>query len=151
MGGTVRVPSARFIQVLGFAVHLASLLLPFGSFKCDAPQPFFSLECALPGLFYLALPLSAPSADRYFAIASCWALAIGVGLLAAATRRLRRTGWFAWLALPAAFLAAMLVAPPSRWLGPVCAILGQVLILAGGVLGVVSRATRTLEGTPART
>jgi hypothetical protein len=140
--------TARAFVVVGDALHLAALLLPLVSFKCDAPQSLFSLECAIPGYLYLALPLFGP-ADHVllFLLVCCWASAVLVGLLASLTDRLLLTGWFASLLVLPTYLTAIVVVPPDRLLGPICSTVGAALVLLGAIIGFASRKAPRSTGT----
>ncbi len=131
---------ARAFVLAGSATHLASLLLPFVSFKCEAPQPFFSLACAIPGYVYLALPLLAPRDHApLFLLACFWGLAILAGGLSAIADRFRLSGSLASMSVLPAYMTAVVAVPPDRALGPTCAAIGALLISLGGFVGMASR------------
>jgi hypothetical protein len=144
-------PKARLLLLAGVATHVASLLLPFDSYKCDAPQPFFSLECAFPGYVYFLIPLIRPAGHGLLVLLVCaWALAVVGGLLTAVTNRLQRIGFVASLLVLPTFVTAMVAVPPGRWLGPIGSGVGAMIMLAGGILGIASRdrARSPGKGTP---
>jgi hypothetical protein len=134
----------RALLLAGFAVHLASLLLPFDSFKCDAPQSFFSLGCAIPGYVYFAFCLLNPSRGvLLFVLACVWLVAVLTGLPFAVFGRLRRSGVFASLLLVPSYVAVVAAMSPHRWLGPMCAGIGAFLVVWGGI---ASRQRLSVEG-----
>jgi len=128
---------ARALLATGLTIHLASLFLPFISFKCESPQSFFSLECAWPGFAYLAFPLFYPRGEALLVILVCsWASAVLGAGVSAAVRRLRRIGSFASLLVLPTFIGPLLVVNPDRLLGPICSTCGAALVLVSGILEV---------------
>ncbi len=136
-----RVGITRALVLAGSAMHLASLTLPFVSFKCGAPQPTFSLACAIPGYVYLAFPLLAPrDHGPLFLLVCFWGLAVLAGGLSAVAGRFRLAGSLASMSVLPAYMTAILVVPPDRRFGPTCAAIGALLVSLGGVMRFGSRA-----------
>lgn len=133
----------RVLLISGIVIHLASLLLPFMSYKCDMPQSFFSLSCSFSGLIYIVLPLfEAREMGFSFVVVCCWFIVVLAGLLTCVTNHMKRFGYVASMLVLPLFAIMLAAAPPDRWLGPIASSFGAGVLSLGGVLGVASIRTR---------